>query len=150
MEMKRSVSFSRIYPDSPLIVGFSKTSARVTLVWNSLRTLDISVMAFSECPPSSKKLASIPIGAGTSSIADQVSANFFSILSRGAVYSDWTFLSGSGNKFRFNFPLGVNGIFSNVIKQEGIMYPGSASARYSFNPGKTDAWPGSSAFFHTI
>src|SRR5438128_4774040 len=118
---------------SPLTVAFSKITFNPISTSNASLTLDITCVASSECPPSSKKSSPLLIPS-TLNTLPQIPAT----ISSTAVISSSSWLpslpfSGAGSLFRSSFPFPVNGISSIHITALGTMYPGSLPFRYSRN-----------------
>jgi hypothetical protein len=107
---------------SPATVCASKIARSGTSTRKAARTREITRAATSECPPSAKKLSSIPTRS-TPSTSPQMAASTSSAGVRGAAYAPAPSVptSGAGRARRSTLPLGVSGSASNATKTAGTM-----------------------------
>ncbi len=141
MESYCSFSVDRIWRVNPRMVGVINSSTSGTNTSNSRCILDIITAAFKECPPSSKKLASVLMASGgITNTSDQMVTNAASISLSGARYFSPSFTCGSGSAFRLTLPLVVSGRRSSVTKYDGIIYDGRCRDKYSRSWGISGAF----------
>ncbi len=110
-------------------VGASKKARRgsSTPSWERMR--EMTCVASSECPPSSKKFP-VTLTWGSRRMAAKMAASFSSVGVRGATKeSADEAASGTGRAFLSTLPLGVSGSASSTTKAEGTMYSGSRCRR---------------------
>ncbi|SLB44343.1 Uncharacterised protein [Mycobacteroides abscessus subsp. massiliense] len=86
----------------------------------------MAAVAFNECPPSSKKLSSMPTG-DIPRISSNTSTIACSVLLLGGTYFELSNISGSGNLLLSSFPFMVSGNSSICIIKAGIIYSVTSS-----------------------
>ncbi|URN11067.1 hypothetical protein LUW77_01010 [Streptomyces radiopugnans] len=99
---------------SAAAVGASKIDTTDISTPSRARTRLMSRVASSECPPSSKKLSSMPTVSWPSSSA-KISQSAVSVPSRGARLGRRSNCRGAGSAFLSTFPLGVTGTVSIAV-----------------------------------
>ncbi len=115
-----------VQPASPATVGVSNSARTGTSTPIADRTRLISRVASSECPPSSKKLSSIPTRSTFSTSAKRTARSSSRGL-RGRRPSAAPDSVGAGRALRSSLPFEVSGSRSSVTKEAGTMWAGSTS-----------------------
>ena len=127
----------------------SKTARSGSSTPNTCRTREITRVASSECPPSSKKLSSAPTRSRPSTSA-HTPASTSSVGVRGATYrSSAGASSGAGSALRSSLPLGVSGNASMKTNAVGSMYSGRRAFRCSRSAPADTASPSATTTYPT-
>src|ERR1043165_2999977 len=125
---------SSIASASPATVGLSNITLSPTSTPITSLTLDITCVASSECPPSSKKFSLIPASSIlNTSLHIPPTISSTAVLATSSRSSLPFITAGSGSLFLSTFPFAVNGISSTSTITQGTMYSGSLSLRYSLS-----------------
>src|SRR6266404_794379 len=136
-------------PASPPTVGLSNTSLNPISTPSASRTRDTTCVANNECPPISKKFASLPTSF-TLSTSLHIPPTISSI---GLSSSPSSFppspLSTPGNLFRSTFPFAVNGISFTFTIAHGTMYSGSFAPIFLLNSSSLTSSPSSTTTYPT-
>jgi hypothetical protein len=112
---------------SSATVGPSKSARSGSSTANTSLTRETTRMASSECPPSSKKLASTPT-VSSRRVSAQIPASTSSAGVRGATCrSAPAAYSGAGSALGSSLPFGVSGMLSSRTNAAGTMYSGRFS-----------------------
>src|SRR5262252_1874705 len=125
-----------------LTVGLSNNSRSGVSTSNASLTRDITCVASSECPPSSKKFASSPIRSSPRT-SPQIPSTIPStaVLSRSSSFSSTSSSSGAASLPRSSFPFPVTGNSATSTYLRGVMCSGNFFFRYSRNSSAPGARP---------